>query len=100
MGKTGDILSADNGPNIATLELGGWTCSRQSQGNINGRLSNQLKILDVGLAALKASLGDRWQKTVIIAASEFRVEQQKKMVLKAPTMAQTSCWFLVERCHR
>ena len=27
--------------------------------------------MDVGLAALKASLGDRWQKTVIIAASEF-----------------------------
>ncbi|CDU15102.1 DUF1501 domain-containing protein [Vibrio coralliirubri] len=70
MGKTGDILSADNGPNIAALELGGWD-THVNQGNVNGRLSNQLKTLDVGLAALKASLGDRWQKTVIIAASEF-----------------------------
>ncbi|MEZ8949226.1 DUF1501 domain-containing protein [Vibrio sp. 10N.247.311.18] len=70
MGKTGDILSADNGPNIAALELGGWD-THANQGNVNGRLSNQLKTLDVGLAALKASLGDRWQKTVIIAASEF-----------------------------
>ncbi|MEZ8024591.1 DUF1501 domain-containing protein [Vibrio sp. 1F255] len=70
MGKTGDILSADNGPNIAALELGGWD-THANQGNVNGRLSNQLKTLDVGLAALKASLGERWQKTVIIAASEF-----------------------------
>ncbi|MEZ8859964.1 DUF1501 domain-containing protein [Vibrio sp. 10N.247.311.51] len=70
MGKTGDILSADNGPNIAALELGGWD-THANQGSVNGRLSNQLKTLDVGLAALKASLGDRWQKTVIIAASEF-----------------------------
>ncbi|MEZ8735742.1 DUF1501 domain-containing protein [Vibrio sp. 10N.222.54.B12] len=70
MGKTGDILSADNGPNIAALELGGWD-THANQGNVNGRLSNQLKTLDGGLAALKASLGDRWQKTVIIAASEF-----------------------------
>ncbi|MFA0472804.1 DUF1501 domain-containing protein [Vibrio sp. 10N.222.51.E8] len=70
MGKTGDILSADNGPNIAALELGGWD-THANQGNVNGRLSNQLKTLDVGLAALKASLGDRWQKTVLIAASEF-----------------------------
>ncbi|CDT71442.1 DUF1501 domain-containing protein [Vibrio coralliirubri] len=70
MGKTGDILSADNGPNIAALELGGWD-THANQGNVNGRLSSQLKTLDVGLAALKASLGDRWQKTVIIAASEF-----------------------------
>ncbi|OEE91927.1 DUF1501 domain-containing protein [Vibrio crassostreae] len=70
MGKTGDILSADNGPNIAALELGGWD-THANQGNVNGRLSNQLKTLDVGLAALKTSLGDRWQKTVIIAASEF-----------------------------
>ncbi|MEG3692508.1 DUF1501 domain-containing protein [Vibrio coralliirubri] len=70
MGKTGGILSADNGPNIAALELGGWD-THANQGNVNGRLSNQLKTLDVGLTALKASLGDRWQKTVIIAASEF-----------------------------
>ncbi|MEZ8889716.1 DUF1501 domain-containing protein [Vibrio sp. 10N.247.311.14] len=70
MGKTGDILSADNGPNIAALELGGWD-THANQGNVNGRLSNQLKTLDGGLAALKTSLGDRWQKTVIIAASEF-----------------------------
>jgi uncharacterized protein (DUF1501 family) len=34
-------------------------------------LSNQLKTLDEGLAALKESLGSRWNNTVIIAASEF-----------------------------
>lgn len=70
MDKTGDILSADNGPNIAALELGGWD-THANQGSVNGRLSNQLKTLDLGLATLKESLGSRWNKTVIIAASEF-----------------------------
>ncbi|UPR59889.1 DUF1501 domain-containing protein [Vibrio sp. ED004] len=70
MSKTGDILSADNGPNIAALELGGWD-THANQGSVNGRLSNQLKILDAGLAALKESLGTRWNNTMIIAASEF-----------------------------
>ena len=70
MGRTGDILSADNGPNIAALELGGWD-THANQGSVNGRLSNQLKTLDEGLAALKESLGSRWNNTVIIAASEF-----------------------------
>ncbi|MFA0055635.1 DUF1501 domain-containing protein [Vibrio echinoideorum] len=70
MGKTGDILSADNGPNIAALELGGWD-THANQGSVNGRLSNQLKTLDAGLAALKDSLGSRWNNTVVIAASEF-----------------------------
>ncbi|MCG9546335.1 DUF1501 domain-containing protein [Vibrio sp. Isolate33] len=70
MSKTGDILSADKGPNIAALELGGWD-THANQGNANGRLSNQLKTLDTGLAALKESLGSRWNNTVIIAASEF-----------------------------
>ncbi|MGI9887467.1 DUF1501 domain-containing protein [Vibrio chagasii] len=70
MSKTGDILSAENGPNIAALELGGWD-THANQGSVNGRLSNQLKTLDEGLAALKESLGSRWNNTVIIAASEF-----------------------------
>ncbi|MDD1826068.1 DUF1501 domain-containing protein [Photobacterium sp. ZSDE20] len=70
MSKTGDILSADNGPNIAAVELGGWD-THANQGSVNGRLSNQLKTLDAGLAALKESLGSRWNNTVIIAASEF-----------------------------
>lgn len=70
MGKAGDILSADNGPNIAALELGGWD-THANQGIVNGRLSIQLKTLDAGLAALKDSLGSHWNNTVIIAASEF-----------------------------
>ncbi|WP_210114709.1 DUF1501 domain-containing protein [Vibrio echinoideorum] len=70
MGKTGDILSADNGPNIAALELGGWD-THANQGSVNVKLSNQLKTLDTGLAALKDSLGSRWSNTVVIAASEF-----------------------------
>lgn len=96
MSKTGDILSADNGPNIAALELGGWD-THANQGSVNGRLSNQLKILDAGLAALKESLGTRWNNTMIIAASEFG-RTAKENGTKAPIMAlATSCWLLVVR---
>ncbi|MGY3689741.1 DUF1501 domain-containing protein [Vibrio coralliilyticus] len=68
--KTGEILADPTGPNIAALEIGGWD-THANQGSVNGRLSNQLKLLDSGLAALKQALGKQWQRTVVIAASEF-----------------------------
>ncbi|MCG9680194.1 DUF1501 domain-containing protein [Vibrio sp. Isolate24] len=68
--KTGEILADPAGPNIAALELGGWD-THANQGSVNGRLSNQLKLLDAGLASLKQALGKQWQRTVVIAASEF-----------------------------
>jgi len=70
LSKTGDILSANDAPNIAALELGGWD-THANQGAEKGRLANQLKALDSGLAALRASLGKNWDKTVILVASEF-----------------------------
>lgn len=70
MSKTGEILSANDAPNIAALELGGWD-THANQGAEKGRLANQLKALDSGLAALRASLGKNWDRSVIMIASEF-----------------------------
>lgn len=63
----GNFLSGSNEVNVATLELGGW----DTHNNQHNRLNRQLKTLDNGLAALKASLIDHWQDTLVIVASEF-----------------------------
>jgi uncharacterized protein (DUF1501 family) len=49
------------------LEIGGWdTHAAQVR-----RLSVQLKQLDEGLGALRASLGDAWRHTMLVAVTEF-----------------------------
>ncbi|MDK9782108.1 DUF1501 domain-containing protein [Vibrio sp. B172a] len=68
--QAGTFLSAEGGPNILVLELGGWD-THAGQGAETGRLANQLRKLDNGLANLKKALGDNWSKTVVMAASEF-----------------------------
>lgn len=68
LGKlVGDFLSRPDGPRIAMLETGGWdTHSAQ-----NNRLSKQLSDLDKLIASLQTALGDHWQQTLIIIATEF-----------------------------
>ncbi|MFQ6332245.1 DUF1501 domain-containing protein [Methylophilus sp. 3sh_L] len=68
LGKlVGDFLSRADGPRIAMLETGGWdTHSAQ-----NNRLSKQLSDLDKLIASLQTALGDHWQQTLIIVATEF-----------------------------
>ncbi|ASI91955.1 DUF1501 domain-containing protein [Vibrio mediterranei] len=68
--QAGRFVSSPNGPNIVVLELGGWD-THSSQGAEKGRLANQLSKFDQGMAALKSALGEKWQSTVVIAASEF-----------------------------
>ncbi|MGF1764305.1 DUF1501 domain-containing protein [Aliivibrio kagoshimensis] len=68
--NAGRFLSAPSGPNIAVLELGGWD-THAYQGSTSGKLSNQLKVLDTGLAKLKRALGSNWNRTVVMVASEF-----------------------------
>ncbi|MGV2986230.1 DUF1501 domain-containing protein [Vibrio sp. E150_011] len=70
MKQAGRFINSPQGPNIAILELGGWD-THSAQGTTKGRLARQLNILDQGLAALKMELGERWQSTVVIGASEF-----------------------------
>ena len=66
----GRFLSAPDGPRIAVLETGGWD-THANQGAAQGVLSTRLRGLDQGMAALKRELGDVWQNTVIVVATEF-----------------------------
>ncbi len=61
------LMTEDNTLDCAMLELGGW----DTHNNQSSRLVNKLSELDSGLAALKTGLGDEWQNTVIIIATEF-----------------------------
>ena len=61
------FLSKANGPRIAMIETGGW----DTHSGQEARLSRQLTSLDQLIAALRTGLGDTWQKTTIIVATEF-----------------------------
>ena len=64
------LLSADDGPQIATLELDGWD-THSGQGATTGRLANQFRGLNSGLLALKEGLADKWTNTTIVVMTEF-----------------------------
>ena len=61
------FLAKTNGPRIAMIETGGW----DTHSGQEARLSRQLTSLDQLIAALRTGLGDTWQKTTIIVATEF-----------------------------
>ena len=61
------FLSKANGPRIAMIETGGW----DTHSGQEARLSRQLSSLDQLIAAMRVGLGDAWQKTIIIVATEF-----------------------------
>ena len=63
----GRLLAAADGPRVAAMELGGWDTHA---GQIP-RLTPLLRILDDGLAALKAGLGPHWGKTAVLVVTEF-----------------------------
>ena len=61
------FLSKADGPRIAMIETGGW----DTHSGQEARLSRQLTSLDQLIAAMRVGLGDTWQKTTIIVATEF-----------------------------
>jgi uncharacterized protein (DUF1501 family) len=66
----GNTLAAEDGPNIAMLEIGGWD-THIGQGAAKGRLAGALQPLAAGLDAMRVALGPRWNETVIVAVTEF-----------------------------
>ena len=70
--RAAEFLGQPVGPQAAVLELGGWD-THANQANPNGALTNALRQLDAGLAALRAGLvqSDAWNRTVVVVASEF-----------------------------
>ena len=71
-GRAAEFLAQANGPQAAVLEIGGWD-SHANQANPNGALSNNLRQLDAGLAALREGLlpSGTWGRTVVVVATEF-----------------------------
>lgn len=66
----GKILATANGPRVGVFDISGWD-THFNQGGGDGQLARRLQALDEGIASLKQALGDAWNKTVIVAASEF-----------------------------
>lgn len=66
----GKLLAAPDGPRLAVMECGGWD-THTAQGLGTGRMALPLAQLANGLAGLAGALGPVWDKTVVVAASEF-----------------------------
>ena len=63
-------MAADDGPRIAALAFDGWD-THANEGGPVGRLAQLLSGLDGAFAEFESGLGDRWEDTVIVAATEF-----------------------------
>ena len=70
MEGAGRIMAAEGGPRIAVFDVSGWD-THGNQGAGEGQLARRLQALDDGLLALKTALGPAWNKTAVVAASEF-----------------------------
>jgi len=65
--QAGVFLSEAKGPRVAWLEVGGWDTHNAQ----TGRLQRLLGELDLGLAALRAALGEHWAHTTVLVMTEF-----------------------------
>jgi uncharacterized protein (DUF1501 family) len=73
--QAAEFAAQARGPQSIVLEMGGWD-SHAGQAAPQGALSNNLGLLDAGLAALRDGLkaqtgGAAWQNTVVLVATEF-----------------------------
>jgi uncharacterized protein (DUF1501 family) len=66
-GAAGKLMAAEDGPRIAAMELNGWDTHVAQM----ARLEVPLRQLDAGLAALKATLREAWNKTAVLIVTEF-----------------------------
>lgn len=60
------LLGAD-GARLAVIETGGW----DTHAGQRGRFGFQMRGLDALVAALRSGLGEAWQQTLVIVATEF-----------------------------
>jgi uncharacterized protein (DUF1501 family) len=65
----GFLVRAD-GPRVAVFETTGWD-THANQGSDKGGLALRLAALDTGLKALHDALGESWNRTVVLVATEF-----------------------------
>ncbi|WP_226580651.1 DUF1501 domain-containing protein [Acuticoccus sediminis] len=66
----GRAMSTDDGPRVGFLDMSGFdTHLRQSV--TSGRIGRALTALDLSIGALRDSLGDAWDNTVVAVMTEF-----------------------------
>jgi len=63
----GEMLASDSGPRVAALEIGGW----DTHAGQVGRLRAPLAQLDRGLMTLREAMGQAWDRTAVLAMTEF-----------------------------
>ncbi|MEM7004458.1 MAG: DUF1501 domain-containing protein [Pseudomonadota bacterium] len=63
----GQLMSADNGPNIGMLSFDGW----DTHANQSNQISTRFSALGTALAELKSKLGSHWNRTAVVICSEF-----------------------------
>jgi uncharacterized protein (DUF1501 family) len=65
-----NFLAQPEGPGIAMFDTTGWD-THANQGAGQGALALRLAALDAGLKSLRDGLGETWNRTVVLVATEF-----------------------------
>ena len=66
----GKMLKQPDGPRVAVVDATGWD-THANQGAANGQLATRLSNLDQAIESLRVELGEAWQQTVVMVATEF-----------------------------
>lgn len=64
------LMRAETGPRIAVLSIEGWD-THSDQGGVTGQFNDRLRELDQAIGDLRNELGEVWDSTVLICATEF-----------------------------
>lgn len=64
------FLLREHGPRVAVMETTGWD-THANEGSRQGALAARLKALDAGLRTLRTELGAAWDRTAVLAVTEF-----------------------------
>ena len=71
LGKTvAGFMTQPDGPQIVAISVDGWD-THANQGAAEGQLATRLLYLDALISGLNDGLGDSWEDTVVVVATEF-----------------------------
>src|ERR1700687_660221 len=68
--QVAQLVKSDIGMEVSFVDTGGWD-NHVNEGGAQGQMSNLLRELGQGLAALHQDLGDRMEDIVVVTMSEF-----------------------------
>ena len=68
--QAGANLAARGAAGVVAMSLSGWD-THNNQGAESGTLAGRLRQLDEGLAAIKETMGEKWDRTAVLVTTEF-----------------------------